>query len=199
MPPFVEPPMAWTGGEDIPSAEVELAFPSLSEAIGYAERQGLTYHISAFAEPHTKSPVERLYPVRERQPSDGSAGSSRAEVGRVTWLDSKHLNHGQCTDPVLPDLEQALVSPAIVFDKPEEVVRHPLLSYNCKREILLRWAWDEHLIEIAQGEGMPAQSSTRLDEVKAALLLLGEDWHPHPAAPAAFAIRIEQAEPGLAA
>src|SRR5829696_6021147 len=56
---------------------------------------------------------------------------------------------------VLPDFEAAFLSPAAVFGSPDDVVRAPLLSLDAKREILRRWAWDEELIEIAQGEGMP--------------------------------------------
>jgi hypothetical protein len=63
--------------------------------------------------------------------------------------------YGRCDPSARPNLEQALVSPATVFATPDEVVRHPLLSLTCKREILWRWAWDEHLIEVAQAEGMP--------------------------------------------
>jgi hypothetical protein len=87
---------------------------------------------------------------------------------------------------MLPDLDAALVSPAAAFRSPEEVVRHPLLSLEAKREILRRWAWDEALIETAQGEGMPEGPPSRLAEVTNALLGLAEGRPPHPAAPAAF-------------
>lgn len=41
-PPFIEPLMGWTGGDD-PLTQVELAFPTREAAVGYAERQGLTF------------------------------------------------------------------------------------------------------------------------------------------------------------
>jgi hypothetical protein len=93
-----------------------------------------------------------------------------------------------------PDPERALVNPGAVFASPDEVVRHPKLTLARKRRILWNWAWDEHLVEVAQGEGMPEGPPSRLDEVRAALRRLGDDWHPHPAAPAAFAIRFERQE-----
>jgi hypothetical protein len=90
-----------------------------------------------------------------------------------------------------PDMDAALLDPAAVFRSPDEVVRHPLLSLDAKREILRRWACDEQLIEIAQWEGMPEGPPSRLAEVRSALLRLADEWHPHPAAPAAFAFRYE--------
>src|SRR5712675_1188267 len=39
-PPFIEPLMGWTGGDDT-LTQVELNFPTLEAAIAYAERQGL--------------------------------------------------------------------------------------------------------------------------------------------------------------
>ena len=42
--PFAEPLMGWTGGDDM-MIEVELEFRTLGSAIGYAERQGLSYVI----------------------------------------------------------------------------------------------------------------------------------------------------------
>lgn len=41
-PPFIEPLMGWTGGDDT-LTQVELTFPSREAAIAYAERQGLNY------------------------------------------------------------------------------------------------------------------------------------------------------------
>jgi hypothetical protein len=93
-------------------------------------------------------------------------------------------SHGRCDLSTYPNLEQALVSPATVFATPDEVVRHPLLSLTCKREILWRWAWDEYLIEVAQEEGMPEGPPSQLGEVRTALRTLGSEWSPDPAAPA---------------
>jgi hypothetical protein len=107
-----------------------------------------------------------------------------AAPGIVVWLSALQPAYGQSDLSLYPDLDQALVSPAAVFAVPDEVVRHPLLSHACKREILWRWAWDEYLIEVAQAEGMPEGPPSRLEEVRRALQRLGEEWRPHPAAPA---------------
>lgn len=44
-PPFIEPLMGWTGGDDT-LTQVELRFPSLESAVAYAQRQGLTYVVN---------------------------------------------------------------------------------------------------------------------------------------------------------
>ena len=43
-PPFIEPLMGWTGGDDT-LVQVELSFRSRDEAIGYAERQGFLFRV----------------------------------------------------------------------------------------------------------------------------------------------------------
>jgi len=43
-PPYIEPLMGWTGGDDT-LAQIELNFPTLEAAIAYAERQGLAYRV----------------------------------------------------------------------------------------------------------------------------------------------------------
>jgi hypothetical protein len=98
-----------------------------------------------------------------------------------------------------PDLERALVHPAGVFAQPDDVLRHPLLPLDCKREILERWAWDEYLVDLAATDGMADGPPSRLGEVRAALVRLGHDWRPHPAAPAAFVVRYEIQESAWAA
>jgi hypothetical protein len=58
----------------------------------------------------------------------------------------------------LPDLDRALVTPASVFASPDDVVRHPRLILDCKREILWRWAWDEYLLDLASPMACPKAS-----------------------------------------
>jgi len=86
--------------------------------------------------------------------------------------------------PHLPDFDRALLNPASVFETPQDVVRHPLLSLDCKREILWRWAWDEYLLDLALADGMPEGEPSRLPEVRDALRILHVEWSPDPAAPA---------------
>lgn len=47
--PFIEPLMGYIGGDD-PLTQVELEFPDLESAIGYAKRQGLTYVVRPAAD-----------------------------------------------------------------------------------------------------------------------------------------------------
>jgi hypothetical protein len=91
------------------------------------------------------------------------------------------------------------VNPASVFDTPHDVVRQPLLTIDCKREILQRWTWDEYLLDLADAEGMPEGVPSRLDEVKAALRLVTTERSPDPAAPAAFIVHYHWDEIALAA
>jgi hypothetical protein len=115
-------------------------------------------------------------------------------------LASRLRDHASRQDvPFLPDLDRALVNPASVFDTPHDVVRHPLLTIDCKREILQRWVWDEYLLDLANTEGMPEGEPSRLDSVKAALRLVTRERSPDPAAPAAFIVLYHCNENALAA
>ena len=151
-------------------------------------------HDAIFAVGHTQSLLDA--PVT-RQPWLEGAQARQSEiglqdgVGPVIWLASLQTAHGRCDHSIMRNLERALINPAGVFRLPNEVVLHPLLSLACKREILGRWAWDEYLIEIAQSEGMPEGPPSRLGDVKEALHRLGDEWHPHPSAPAARVLRYD--------
>jgi hypothetical protein len=126
-----------------------------------------------------------------------AAGANHIDVG--TWTSWLHDHSGRHIAPFLPDLDQAFVTPASVFGTPHEVVRHPLLTIDCKREILQRWAWDEYLLDLANAEGMTEGEPSRLDEVKAALRLVNKERSPDPAAPAAFIVPYHWDEVALAA
>ena len=114
----------------------------------------------------------------------------------LPWL---HANARRREVRALPDQDSALVSPASLFASPDDVVRHPRLILDCKREILWRWAWDEYLLDLALADGMPEGEPPRLPEVKAALRLLNIEWSPDPAAPAMPVPQFEQHELYLAA
>jgi len=129
-------------------------------------------------------------PLRRVQAEAGSPHDDAPEKAKqpIVRLLQRRDRNG-CRDlPGLPDLDRILINPAAVFGSPEEVVRHPLLTLDCKREILCRWAWDEYLLDLALADGMPEGEPSRLAEVKAALRLLGQEWSPDPAAPAARAL-----------
>ena len=117
----------------------------------------------------------------------------------IIWLPWLHANGLRREVPGLPDLDRALVTPASVFASPDDVVRHPRLTIDGKREILWRWAWDEYLLDLALADGMPEGEPPRLPEVKAALRLLNIEWSPDPAAPAMPIPQLEHHELCLAA
>ncbi len=192
--PVIEPLMGWTGGDDTLATQVELTFDTLDAALGYAERQGLSYRIKNGSLRGTSRQQDTL-----GRDTNDSPSSDEHEVGAIIWLTSLQTAYGLCDLSSMPDLEKALVHPAAVFAHPDDVVRHPLLSLDCKREILWRWAWDEYLVDLAAAEGMADGPPSRLDEVRTALVRLGHDWRPHPAAPAAFVVRYEVQENALAA
>jgi hypothetical protein len=54
------------------------------------------------------------------------------------------------------------------------VVHDPGLSWEDKREILRRWAWDEWLLEVDAAESPASGTPSRYDEVKSALLMLDQ-------------------------
>ncbi len=135
--------------------------------------------------------------VLHRSTRARAAGANPA--GIVPWASRLRDRSKRHDAPLLLDLDRAIVNPASVFDTPHAVVRHPLLTTDCKREILQRWIWDEYLLELADAEGMPEGEPSRLDEVKAALRLVNQERSPDPAAPAAFIVPYRQDEIALAA
>ena len=57
-PPYIEPLMGWTGGDDT-LAQIELSFPTLESATAYAERQGLAYQVEGGSR-HSEADYRRL-------------------------------------------------------------------------------------------------------------------------------------------
>jgi hypothetical protein len=131
-------------------------------------------------------------------PTDEQVGGANP-AGAVPWASWLQDRSSRRDAPLLPDLERAFLNPASVFDSPHDIVRHPLLTIDCKREILQRWAWDEYLLALADTDGMPEGEPSRLDEVKAALRLVNRERSPDPAAPAAFIVPYRWDETALAA
>lgn len=72
------------------------------------------------------------------------------------------------------DLPKMLLDPTAVFQHPQQVLAHPALTTEQKREILQRWAYDAKELETADNENMFAESSHLLDEVLNALHQLDE-------------------------
>ena len=103
-------------------------------------------------------------------PGERAAGAN--PTGIVPWASWLRGRTSHQDAPLPPDLDRAFINPAAVFSSPHDVVRHPLLTIDCKLEILERWAWDEYLLDLADAEGMPGVELSRLDEVRAALRLV---------------------------
>ncbi len=163
-PPFIEPLMGWTGGDDT-LTQVELTFPTAEAAIAYARRQGLTFVVHgledvAMAKSRATSTADR----RERS-------RPASKPWRLQWVES---TLGSETGRYPAETDRALVNPAACFASPDEVVRDPKLSTAHKREILRRWVLDAYLIEVAMTEGMPQGEPSRLDEVVDALIDLND-------------------------
>ncbi|MCH8321615.1 MAG: hypothetical protein IIB64_00880 [Proteobacteria bacterium] len=72
------------------------------------------------------------------------------------------------------DLKKAMLDPTQVFDEPEEVVANNELTRDQKIEILRRWEYDAHQLEVAEEEaGMAVRRPEMFDQVVQALHALG--------------------------
>jgi hypothetical protein len=71
-------------------------------------------------------------------------------------------------------MDRALLDPAAFFVDPEEIVKHPTLSFDKKRELLHRWAFDAYRVEVVAAEAARPFERSRLDEVIDALIALEE-------------------------
>ena len=160
--PFIEPLMGYTGGDD-PLTEVELEFPDLESAIGYAKRQGLTYVVRP--------------PADHSKPSEGSSQRSGRASNAFSDATLERLGLAQLQERYGLALDGAAgrddPSGPESWPAPIDVVMDSGLTLPAKRSILMNWAWTEYLIDQATNEGMPENNRpSRLDEVEQALLML---------------------------
>jgi hypothetical protein len=80
------------------------------------------------------------------------------------------------------DLEKAILDPAAVFERPEDVVDMAAFTRAEKIAILKSWAYDARELEVAQEEGMAGTSQSLLKQVLTSLRrLTGELDVEHPA------------------
>ncbi len=71
------------------------------------------------------------------------------------------------------DVAQAILDPTMVFKEPNEVVASNELSRDQKIEILRRWEYDAHQLEVAEEEaGMAVRRPEMFDRVLQALHML---------------------------
>lgn len=165
--PFIEPLMGHTGSDDT-LVQVELEFPTLEAAMGYAERQGLAYVV--------QTPPGQIRRDRPQDPgrtaawNNGSAQAfSDATLDRL-GLGELQESYGRALDGAARRNDPR---GSDGWAAPMDVVRDPAPTLEAKRSILMNWAWTEYLIDQAANDGTSARArASRLHEVEQALLAL---------------------------
>ncbi len=77
---------------------------------------------------------------------------------------------------IMIDVKKAMLDPTMVFKDPKEVVANAELTRDQKIEILRRWEYDAHQLEVAEEEaGMGVRRPEILDQVIQALHTLGAE------------------------
>jgi len=157
FPPFTEPLMGWTGSRD-PLAQVELRFPTLESALAYARREGLRYVVHT---PATSADLDRVLTSERKQ----SFSDTMMDRLALPSLQAKYGQAMQQEDSPEANAARAEMSPM-------DVVNHPGLSQDEKRSLLVKWAWDEFLVEQSRAGGGSDGHASRLNEVEQAILAL---------------------------
>jgi hypothetical protein len=151
------------------STQVEFTFPTREAAVAYAERQGLTFVIEGH-----DSAARVPDPRATNKPCVAEHSSQRTLPANLS-LARMQARRDPCNLSKTPDLKRALVNHAAVFRAPREIVGQSSFEHRLQAGTLTRWAWDEYLLQLASDEAMPeGHESSRLDEVKRALLALNE-------------------------
>lgn len=73
------------------------------------------------------------------------------------------------------DIENAMVNPVLVFDRPTEIVTCTQLSREQKIEMLKKWELDARALQRASDESMTGCETSELDDVNSALSKLDPD------------------------
>jgi hypothetical protein len=89
-PPFIEPLMGWTGGDDT-LTQVEPSFPTVESAIAYARRQGLTYTVRGM--PQCASQLRVGIHTTDTERANAAARRERLE-GVERRLGPQIMRHG---------------------------------------------------------------------------------------------------------
>jgi ETC complex I subunit conserved region len=148
-PPFVEPLMGWTGGDDT-LAQVEMTFPSAQAAIAYAHRQGLKFVLQGPADRQAST-------LKLDAQGRGTAGSPEPGAFQTTAAEN------------LADHDHAPANVTSRYGHPREILRDPNLSVEQKRNLLRQWALDAYRTEVATMDGR-SPSASQLDEAIDALI-----------------------------
>lgn len=159
-PPFIEPLMGWTGGDDT-LTQVELSFPSAESAIAYARRQGLQYTVHGMPQ---HKPELRM----SSGTTEADRAASRERRLRLEWVE-RTLGPAVIRQGFGPGTD-----PAVRYADPQDVLRDPDLASAEKRELLHRWALDAYLLDLAYSMGEPQSEKSRLQEVIDALINLDQ-------------------------
>jgi hypothetical protein len=143
-PPFVEPLMGWTGGDD------EMTFSSAQAAIAYAHCQGLKFVL--------------------QDPADRQASTLKVDAQGRSTAGSPEPGAFQTTAAEnLADHDHAPANDTSRYGHPCEILRDPKLSVEQKRNLLRQWALDAYRTEVATMDGM-SPSASQLDEAIDALI-----------------------------
>ncbi|MBN8956349.1 MAG: ETC complex I subunit [Rhizobiales bacterium] len=159
-PPFIEPLMGWTGGDDT-LVQVELSFPSMESAVAYARRQGLTYTVHG--------PAQRDPELRVIAPATAAErASAAARRQRLEWVEHT-LGPNVIRNGFAPGAD-----PAARYADPQDVLHDEKLTPEEKRDLLRRWALDAYLLDLAFSRATPESGASRLQEVIDALIDLDQ-------------------------
>jgi hypothetical protein len=155
-PPFIEPLMGWTGGDDT-LTQVELSFPTAESAIAYAQRQGLHYTV---VRRHQRVPGIRIAATSTEE----ARAAATARRQRLEWVE-RTLGPDLIREGFGPGAD-----PSASYAAPQDVVSDPALIGDQKRDLLRRWALDAYLLDLAFSSGASEFQNSRLQEVIEALI-----------------------------
>jgi hypothetical protein len=153
-PPFVEPLMGWTGGDDT-LAQVEMTFPSAQAASAYAHRQGLKFVLQEPAD----------HQIATLKPDDQGRKTAGFPEPEFVVEGAFHATAAES----LEDGDHARANVTSGYGHPSEILRDPKLSMERKRNLLRQWALDAYRTEVATMDGM-SPSASQLDEAIDALI-----------------------------
>lgn len=164
-PPFIEPLMGWTGGDDT-LTQVELSFPTVESAVAYARRQGLTYTVKGMPQ---RAPQLQVV----TRTTDAERANAIARRKRLEWVERRLgpeiMRHGFGPGP----------GAAKLYATPKQVLSDAALTPDQKRDLLQGWALDAYQLDLAFSN-LSEPHASRLQEIIDALLELDGATHARP-------------------
>jgi hypothetical protein len=164
IPPFIEPLMGWTGGDDT-LPQIELTFPTVESAVAYATRQGLSYTVQGSTQ---RLPELRVISrTTQAQRAEAAARRRRLEwVEQMLGPDVMLQGFGPGEDP------------AALYVDPKDVLRDEGLTPDQKKDMLQRWALEAYQLDLAFSRLSSDPHVSRLQEVIDALVELESNAKP---------------------